>query len=360
MILAETFPREIAFPERRQVINEEQFKKMVEAYNGKKNIYYSIYDNTQTIDKVFFDFDGADALADARKLVEWCLRTGYRFTCFFSGKKGFHVYVFCNKTKEKKLLKNAHLAICKELSIKNDIHVNGDIARVARVPNTYHITGKAYCIGLTKEEILTFSFEKIREIAQKPNSVHIYGKRLLELTALPTVINYYDDTPVMDIELKETNGNHDDLLANAPPCVSAWLKLYEYAIHRNRFYFAVACRDLGLSPEETAGLAKKYYSEMKESSGVRTRYQEFRSERVLEYAFGKSFIIPTCDTLMNCGSCPMKCSKYTAGGFPLYKILSPATPNLAGRQVVLQDRDVTSPSHLPLEASFIVIDSDGE
>lgn len=352
MILAEAFPREIAFPERRQVNNEEQFKKMIQAYNGKRNIYYSIYDLSLTIDKIFFDFDGESALADARKLVEHCLKNDYRFICLFSGKKGFHVYLFCQKTKEKRLLKNAHIAICRQLNIRNDVHINGDIARVARIPNSYHITGKAYCVGLSKEEILKLSLQEIKKLAEAPRRLFVYGKKLIDLNTIPMQSDITDDNMPFNIELKNLGVENDSLLQNAPVCVHAWLKEYEFATHRNRFYFAVACRDLGLSPEETMALAKKYYGDMKESAGVRTRYQEFKSERALEYAFGKKFIIPTCDTLMNCGACPMKCAKYTISGFPLYKALnSPAASDLAGREVVLQGKELPSFSRPSLQAS---------
>jgi len=317
MILYPTFPREIAFPERRLVADEEKFLELVHAYTGKKNIYYSIYDTTGTIDKVFFDFDSSTALEDARKLVKWCIENKYKHCVLFSGKKGFHVYVFCHPVREKSLLRNAHLYISQHLHIHNDVHITGDTMRIARLPNTYHLTGQAYCIALTHQQLFEMDFEKIKTIANQPSNFYVQGSGLLNLTALPQTNNFA--VPMQNIEVKELIDTDEKLLQNAPQCVLAWLTMHQYATHRNRFYFAVACRDLGLSPEETAFLAQKYYGQMREQSGVRTRYQEFRSERAIEYAFGKNFIIPTCDNLISCGACPAKCNKYTLQGYPLYK-----------------------------------------
>jgi len=339
--LLKKFPREIAFPKRQYVQTAKEFIKLVNAYNGKKNIYFSLYNccdkseynggiasnfENAIIDKVFFDLDG-DTLEkpfeDLKKLIAYCQKRKYKFCMMFSGKKGFHFYIFCKEVKNRNLLKNCQEYLMKILNINVDRHIIGDTARISRMPNTWHLTGERYCINLSIDDVKQ-GIEFIRKKAEQPNpEFFVYGEELLDLTTLPNIeretktngeLPDFDYNKILDVK--------DDLIKDFPPCVQSWLTTYENSIHRNRFLFALYCAHSGLSPEECNSLAKKYYGTMKERMGRRTRYQEFRSEKAIEYAYGKDFILPNCNKLFQEGACLGKCKYYRKNTFYLYKDLN--------------------------------------
>jgi len=331
------WPREIAFPKRQIVRNEDEFIKLITSYNGKKNIYFSLYNCSSNyqynnisgnfenciIDKVFFDLDG-DTLQkpfeDLKKLITYAKANNYKFTMCFSGKKGFHFYLFCKHTHSKDLLKNSQEYIAKRLMIDVDKHIVGDIARISRVPNSLHLTGNKYCISLSLTDI-KLGLEHIKEKAKQQNiTFYVYGKELIDLKQFP------------DISKEHTNGNDipkfnydtiientDKLLEDFPACVNLWLTSEEHSTHHNRFLFALYCCHSGLSPEECNSLAKKYYGQIKEKHGRRTRYQEFKSEKAIDYAYGKEWIIPSCNKLFKDHQCLGQCPLYCKNNFPLYK-----------------------------------------
>lgn len=338
------WPREIAFPQRRFVQDREEFIKLIKAYNGKKNIYFSIYNccsrqeyrfgseisnfqNHAIIDKVFFDLDidGKNPslekpLQDLKKLIAYCQSRNYKFSMCFSGKKGYHFYLYCKKIRDKEFLRNAHLYISKILDINLDIHIRGDIARVSRVPNTIHLSGERYCIPLSIADVEAGT-DFIAEKALQPNpDFNVYGAELLDLTSLPNIsIEHSNGREIPEFDYNKILDVDDKLISDFPMCVQSWLTTYENATHRNRFLFALYCAHSGLTPEECNSLAKKYYGQMKERSGRRTRYQEFISERAVEYAYVKDFILPSCNKLFEEGACLGRCSYYKKDNFYLYK-----------------------------------------
>ena len=105
---------EIFIPKRRIVIvNPEQIQHYISVYNGKKNIYQSVYHYKNKpsainaiVDKVFLDFDYDDDLKfydDVRKVAKYLHKHGIRFYIRFSG-RGFHIFIMVqNNLKQPKL-----------------------------------------------------------------------------------------------------------------------------------------------------------------------------------------------------------------------------------------------------------------
>lgn len=311
---------------------------LVKAYNGKKNIYFSLYNSVQkrdyqfggdnfstaVIDKIFFDLDGNSLerpFEDLKKLIGYAWNHNYKFCMCFSGKKGFHFYLFCDETKSKDYLKNAHRYFTKILNIDLDCHVVGDVARISRMPNTYHLTGNKFCIPLSIDDVKK-GLPHILKKAESPNPEFcIYGTEIVDLKALPKVENGNGNGEIPEFDYNSILEVDDALINDFPPCVKAWLTTKEHSIHRNRFYFALYCAHAGLTPQECNSLAKKYLGKIKERSGCRTRYQEFISEKAIEYAYSKDFVIPNCARLFDEKACLGKCEYYKKGSFYLYKHL---------------------------------------
>ena len=328
MILVPSFPRQLSFPQRKFVKTKEEFQQLISFHNGNKNIFYSLYNvdedgtfSNAKIDKVFFDLDGEQAFADLTKLKDYCLKQDYKFLMLYSGKKGFHFYIFCQPATNRFLLRNAHLWFNKHCGVSNDVHIIGDIARVSRVPNTFHITGQKYCIPIMCEDVVEgLDFIKQKAVTPQPKLM-IYGKKLLDLSLIPSVATDSSYVQQMsDVVIDEVRtADPEKLLKLLPLCAQKWVTAYEYSNHRNRFLFAVACLHSGLTPGECDYLARHFYSKFKERNGNRTRYQEFQQEQAILRAFSNKFFVPSCDKLISERSCPGKCSEYCSNLFPLYK-----------------------------------------
>lgn len=272
-------PKELAFPHRVEVNGN--LYNLIEKYNGKRNIYFRIYNGE--IDKIFFDLDNSTAYAYCCKLVKWLLQQDYMFTVLFSG-GGYHVYVKC-KPATKELLYNSQKYIEQLLNIKNDPHINGDVARISRVPNSFNCKRKLYCIGLTVEE-LKAGQEFIKQKATKPNELlHYYGSKEIDLGLLPKVTEQHERATVEIVELS----TDDNIMKLLPKKIKQFLMNKELATHKNRFRFAVACWQNGLFASECNALAKKFYGQMQERNGNRTKYQEFQSEKAIEYAYSGEY-----------------------------------------------------------------------
>ena len=117
------FPREMwagspisnAVQLRRVVVNTaEEYKRFVKSYNGKMNVYTSVYDYedftdnrgieyTVIIDKLFLDFDAHGdeplwkAFEDFKTVRRWLVSKGLKHTMAFSG-RGFYIFVSGERT----------------------------------------------------------------------------------------------------------------------------------------------------------------------------------------------------------------------------------------------------------------------
>jgi hypothetical protein len=299
-------------------------------YNGLKNLYYSLYqpdwqdnfDNAD-IDKIFFDFDEEDAIEDVKKLHQYLLSEDIQHTMLFSGKKGFHVYVFVDattlKVNNKVALTNTHDFFCSKLSIKMDQHIRGDIARIARVPNTYHMTGKKFCIPVTEEDLAN-GIEHIHKKAQEQVFVYqIYGTKKYDLSEMSFIPK---EQPMIEVKEYDYDIHVDDeMVEQFLPCVKMWLTSpKQYCKNRTRYYFSVYCRDMGLPPKMCEDLAKKFWSKTLDSSGMKTKFREFKEERQISYGYsGKKDYFPNCEKLMQDGFCKGACEKFKKNGSPLYR-----------------------------------------
>jgi hypothetical protein len=325
--LISSFPRHVATPNRVTVKTETQFYEYVNKYNGVKDLYFSVYGTTEQgkfenvmIDKIFFDFDEKDAIEDVKRFHNWLKEKDIQHTFLYSGKKGFHLYVFTinyeKLEKPKDALTNAHDFFIKNLGVKCDQHIVGDIARVSRIPNSFHISGRRYCIPLLREHLyrgIKYIKEKAKE--QQFNFV-IYGSKLFDMKQFDFVVK--NNFKSIDIpEYKYNIKTEDVVIRKFLPCVQSWLVESESGTWEARYNFAVYCKALCLPKSLCNKLAEKYFSEMPRTDRFRNNYTHFRAVKALEYAYDKDTAFPNCDTLFQKGLCKGKCKFYNKTG--LYK-----------------------------------------
>jgi len=224
----------------------------------------------------------------------------------------------------KSSLYNSHKHFEKTVGIENDFHIVGDVARIMRVPNSWHVKGERYCIPLTLRQ-LNMPLEKIKELAlEQQYRITWYGSKLLDMKQFdfpnPEATKFYDD-----IELKDYNyvvKLEDSLVNRFHPCIKEWLynslNNLPGCNYEQRYLFTVYCAGRGYPPAVTDELAKKYFSNKKVTSGHKNAYEHFKSVSVLRYGYRKGIVVPNCKTLIGKGYCKRKCEHYQEDNFPLY------------------------------------------
>ena len=309
------FPVQIAMPYRLTCLNKANFLELVNLYNGKKNLFFSVYScsprgtfESVQVDKIAFDFDEADAIEDVRKLHKYCMDKNIRHCMMYSGKKGFHVYIFCKNYESlmnpKVALDNAHGFFIGELDLMMDMHIKGDIARVMRLPGTWHLSGKRFCTSIT-EQVLEQGIDYIRNIAAKRQSFEIitYGTQHVNIKHFDTAKKKSDFADLIEYE-GEITIDDKFIDKNFPACVKAWLNNMEHPEHHTamgtyeaRYYFAVFCNAIGLTRQACDGIAQRYFSKAPRHDRFKNNYNHFKRHNVIDYAYKDDVFFPNVQTL---------------------------------------------------------------
>lgn len=131
--------------------------------------------NSAIINSINFDLDSTDlaqALFDAKKIVQWAKRHGVQPLLNFSGSKGFHIYLpivpvklkYPRRTLEQftqELQESAQLATI-------DTVVTKDLNRVLRLPGTLHKKTGRYCAPIDVDILPYIEINDIIKVAQSP------------------------------------------------------------------------------------------------------------------------------------------------------------------------------------------------
>lgn len=314
---------------------EEEFYRLINTYNRIRDVYYSLYQCSDTrsyeytiIDKVWWDFDiSKDVTHDmliqkVKEFSDYLLKEDLKHCILFSGNKGFHVYVFTDKKPLRNIrdaLYTVHNHYQKLLNLGSD-PVVWDISRVVRVPNTLSMKSRLYCIPISREDLTYIGH--IREKAKTQQwDFPIYGNKLLDITSFDIVReNSTISMPHHDYDINITDATVNTFL----PCVKSWLindknRLNEEMCNwQSRYYFGIYCRDMAIPIAKADQIAKKFWMDIKTSDGTSTKYGRMKERKSLEYAYKKGDLFPNCDSLYEMGLCLGKCPKYKEKGSPLY------------------------------------------
>ena len=152
---------------------------------------FSDRNKVRTVEKLFFDFDSHN------KALAWKEAQSFALTlknCYsvepllcFSGKKGYHVYVwlseiqtFNNEGEAKRFYSTAQSLLLKGLKFETcDRQVLGDIKRLSRVPYSIHNETFYPCSPITIEHVpcLAFSLEGYRKHGLNVNFIELCHKQ---------------------------------------------------------------------------------------------------------------------------------------------------------------------------------------
>jgi len=316
-MLYSLFPRQIAYPYRRTV-EEDEFYSTLDRLNGKVRIFSTVYNFIANqafdkinldLDKIFFDFDGENAIKETKLLAKELSKQNLKHLIFFSG-GGFHIYLFTKgyeSLKNKKAcLTNVHKYFINKYKINVDKAVVGDIARVATIPNTWNTKRKRFCIPVTMED-LSEGYEHISEKAKEQHfNFIIYGTELFDVSSFDGSEDYnYYEMEVSEEIRKEID--EDALLSTMPKCLSAMLAKANSGIRvgwRGRFLLLVYLRDKGILYGNACDIITKYLKHIKH--GVTESNHCIREERQARRVYGQDeTLFPSCEQIKREGLCPV-------------------------------------------------------
>ena len=302
MMVSEMFIK----PRRIKIINKNDVQFFVEIYNGKKDLYQTVYNyediidvNTVIVDKIFLDFDfdiDMKFLKDARTVAKYLYDNDYLFYIRFSG-NGFHIFILLDQNElknPKNAIKNYVKFLHKETKTESDPAVVGDLRRVVRIPNTLNIKHKDryYCISLSYDELMNMTYEEIRLLAKNSRNKNdfINGHRYLNISTWDN--NIIKNNNKRGQQKIIINNQIND---NIPPCVQSLMKDPMLG-NAGRIQVILFFRDLGYTKEEVEEVLYNFLSEEKFNHCV---YEE----HLIDYLFEKDYIFNDCSIQKENGFC---------------------------------------------------------
>ncbi len=310
------FPREYGLPNRVGLIhNKQEFFDKINLYNTKSTFFTSLYSfaevnqsgtrgiySSAKINKIYFDSD-KPSLEPLQRLHTYCQQKDL-YHCFFFSGGGTHFYIGASGEVQNKKgsVANSQIRISEECNLKigiddnSDIdgHIIGNIAQMVRVPNTFNLKRKLYCIPLKAEDLT--SLDHIKELAKAPRpGIPIYGHKYLDLVPYdsePPTKNY-DDL----IQLPEYPINIEALKTeNFPMCIKALLT-DRFIKHRARYILILYLRELGVPLETTIIF-------LKDCLDRQTYVHCLKQEKQPYWLYNRrDLTFPSCETLRNWGFC---------------------------------------------------------
>lgn len=273
-----TFPRHV-LKKRRLVHNMDELVDIINKYNGKVDIFLSLYSfslsyadgqrpqvsyDTSTIDKVLFDFDSDKGFQNVSAMHTHLMNKNIKHRVLFTG-RGFHLHILTNSKhlqSKKQALSSYQHKIADEVGLTigapkvSDIdnHIIGDIARIARFPNTINIKSGLYCIPLENgfEKLTLREIQELAKTRQHPEN-STYGDNLADLTPLDREkIDFY-------LDIKDSGVASSKITEDFPPCVKHMLTNNGGdAGWKDRYFIIIYLRDMGYSKPDVLAILKKY------------------------------------------------------------------------------------------------------
>jgi hypothetical protein len=294
-------------PRRFKIIDTDDIDYYISIYNGKKDLYQTVYNyedvidiNTVIVDKIFLDFDyNSDMkfLSDVRGVAKYLYRNDYLFYIRFSG-NGFHIFILLDDDElknPKSAIKNYVDFLHKQTGTTSDPAVIGDLRRVVRIPNTLNIKHKEqqyYCIPISYNELINKTYEEIKLLASYPRETKddfINGHRLLNISEWDSNIlikeHHNAQNIISDVEISD----------EIPPCIKELMKDPMLG-NTGRIQVILFFRDLGYTRDEVEDLLYSFLSEEKFNHCV-------HEEHLIDYLFEKNYIFNDCIVQKENGFC---------------------------------------------------------
>jgi hypothetical protein len=305
-----------------------EFLQKININNGRvKDVFTSLYSfdkissegkpdyDSARITHLFFDLDHDNAIYNTRKLDEYLKSEDIIHLINFSG-GGFHVFVpvaYPNFLQSKRdsifnavsdIAEKANLTVGINSDSDIDAHTIGNLAQLVRVPNTYNVKRKRFCIPITNKQ-LYMELNSILSLAKKQNfkPPSLCGSKFVDLTEYDREVSQKFRLP--SIETGESMGIENIDISKFPICIQKLLTEKYLRNHRHRFILINYCRELGLPLKDVILLLKKYFD-------LKTFQHCVYEERQPMFVYQRAELQPlSCEKLKKEGLCVEGCPKKT-------------------------------------------------
>ncbi len=325
-------------PSRIVVKNLTEYKDFISMYNGKMNVFTSVYDYEHfsnnrgleysiILDRIFLDFDAhgnEDELGDLYEhmlvLHRWLMKKDYKHTISFSG-RGFHMFVHGNRARSLREIK-AFFNICHDVIDKSPYldTVVINTGRLRRVQNTYHLGAGRWCIPLTHKTVSSGigNILKLSESGPVKEKPSVFASKLV---SWPTVKRMES----MEIEIHSVESPGDLPIL---PCLKNAI-MVENPNHRARVLlvqwyneflseYVIGKEDLNCSPRDLSGdslndIISIIGNEVKiiaSNEDIWIDYNPNTTREQVSFIVNKRYMAPHCNTLIEEGICVGKCWRY--------------------------------------------------
>lgn len=310
------FPCRIGVPNQKVCETKAEAFERINRHNGATDIYATLYNGDGIVDKICWDFDVApddddkyndwdEMLHDFRRLTDYLDAKGYSQMSVFSG-GGLHKYV---KATERRLenprsaLREVQKTIQRDLGLRTDDAIFGDIERIFRVPNTYHPEEKRFCVPLEPHEAY-YNKSALVDLAQEqrfsvdpvtegePYPIHKHDSAGNKFAPFETGQKVQGNFNPAEVE-------PEGVMFEIYPCIANILQNWrEMEKHghgigfRRRFLVILHLKEVGHTYQETVQVLKKYLS-------PEEFYHCVRDEKQVRQIYRREdLLFPECDRLM--------------------------------------------------------------
>lgn len=332
--LLDVFPRALGCPTQNFVAyTPEQRDDYVKRHIKVSDIYMSVYAfsefdeyndplrDSAILDKVFFDFDSAKWFEDMKKLHAWCKIYDILHYKQYSG-NGSHFFIFIDMDIEhkKEALGNFQRWIQKQLTLKIDKKIIGDIGRIFRYPNSYNYKGRRYCIPIPdiilEDATITEDWFYKNATKQELSFNGWSGHKLLSLKRWDIQDLLYCDQGDVNVNLKLIKPDIQTEYPEFPPCVQSWLSTPDLS-GEGKFYLILFLKDqlftkVPFDELEIISILKKSLeaNEFDHYFGSKSqRGHEGHQGKKFKAIMRKDYYMPGCDEIQKKGYCPADCGR---------------------------------------------------
>jgi|GEM_PF-1694064 len=184
------FQRNVGNPAQFGIKNQKDFENFIIRNNGINDCSASVYSPESTIDKIWFDFDGVGAIAEARILYKFLRDINCKVLPIISGRKGIHLHLLlssnvkANSESAKEILMDTIILIISNgLGLRDwkqpttlDWSKLGATNVTCRIPNTLRPPANTTWSSYLPHDWDTLTESQIWDYSKSPHSFDYPGK----------------------------------------------------------------------------------------------------------------------------------------------------------------------------------------
>lgn len=304
-------------PKKRVLNSKKEYIKLIKQYNGKSNIFRSVYDyhqldknynyprileNSVILDKIFIDFDNkitkndevieVDSYENMLDMHYKLLDKDIKHSINYSG-RGYHIFVYVDKRINIINKRSALRNFTFDYTNMSDRQVAGDLSRICRIPFSLNLRSKTFCVPLNETTI-----DKKYHIKQNNNlsifKHHIFCTKFADLEKydLPDeeIVNF-NDFGEIDSEQFIENFDEDFI----PKCFLDAMNAKNPSYFQRQLFFTYLHYSM-VSMSDAIAIAKKKWSKKKFNHSI-------NEEKQPQTLYRKNIKFPKHSTIFAQGLC---------------------------------------------------------